>query len=67
MQQIKVNNAQENEEIKQENKRLQNEKNDLLLKVGKSLYENIIIFSEQFQTQTTATYCRILPTLDHHV
>ncbi len=70
VEQIKVNNAQENEEIKQENKRLQNEKNDLLLKVGKSesLHEMMsVIFSEQFQTQTTAAYCRMLPTLDHHV
>ncbi len=64
VEQIKVNNAQENEEIKQENKRLQNEKNDLLKKVGKSLYEIILIFSEQFQT---GSFCRILPTLDHHV
>ena len=33
VEQIKVNNAGENEEIKQENKRLEKEKNDLLLQV----------------------------------
>jgi hypothetical protein len=35
---IKVNNAQENDDIKQENERLQSENNDLLLQVCKLFY-----------------------------
>ena len=41
MEHIRVNNSRENEELKQENKRLQNEKNGLKTQVDKSFYEAI--------------------------